>query len=207
MSLQEILKLLSGDFTFVKQESGSDESQNVFLLGVEKHADVVHVLELMLSSQITNEEQLGGITYLSMISPVPSQPVAAGKPAGKKFYYVAVGPKLLVVAPRKATAKAYIQQLGPGKLSDSLASDGKFIAARARLPKDLSTLNYVDISRVNWKEVLDQLAAIKFSNVDPARIEELKKMVPTDAFARHLHLAVGGMWKDRQGLYYDGYIE
>ena len=35
----------------------------------------------------------------------------------------------------------------------------------------------------------------------------MKNIIPAAAFARHLHSFVTGMWKDRTGIFYDGYIE
>ncbi|HMD33303.1 MAG TPA: hypothetical protein VKG84_15410 [Candidatus Acidoferrales bacterium] len=209
MSMTEMLKLLSGDFTFIKQEPAGDLSEGIFVLGVEKPADVRHVLELLLTSNITNEETIGDVTLLSVMSPVadpaPQKP-GEPKPRGR-FYYVAMGPKMLVVAHRKSDARSFLTRVRETEGTSSLGSDPKFQAVRARLPKNLSAVSYSDLSRVDWKDVVDKVAALQKTPMDPQKIELIKNMFPAAAFTRHLHSFVTGMWKDRTGIFYDGYIE
>ncbi len=211
MSMNDMLKLLSGDFTMIKQESAGDLAESVFVLGVDKPADVQHVIELLFSSNITNQENIGDVTLLSVISPfggtAPSGDGAAAlKPRGR-YYCVALAPKMMVVAHRKADAKAFLMQARSLDDSKSLASDPKFQAQRARLPKNLSALSYADLGRVDWKDVVDKVAAAQKVPIDPQKLELVKNMFPTAAFARHLHSFVTGMWRDRTGVYYDGYLE
>jgi hypothetical protein len=209
MSMNEMLKLLSGDFTFIKQEPAGDLSEGIFILGVEKPADVQHVLELLLSSMITNEETIGDVTLLSIVSPVVTPAgTAVGTPKAKgRFYCVALGPKMLVVAHRKSDARAFLARARETEGTKSLGADPKFQAERARLPKNLSALSYADLSRVDWKDVVDKVAALQKAPIDPQKLETIKNMFPTAAFARHFHSFVTGMWKDRTGIFYDGYIE
>jgi len=208
MSMTEMLKLLSGDFTFIKQEPAGDLSQGLFVLGVEKPADVRHVLELLLSSSITNEETIGDVTLLSVVAPVSGEAQKPGEPKPRgRFYYVAMGPKMVVVAHRKSDARSFLARVRETQAPSSLAADPKFQAVRARLPKNLSAVSYADLSRVDWKDVVDKVAALQKTPMDPQKIELIKNMFPAAAFARHLHSFVTGMWKDRTGIYYDGYIE
>ncbi|HXZ20688.1 MAG TPA: hypothetical protein VEG63_12115 [Candidatus Acidoferrales bacterium] len=212
MSMNDMLKLLSGDFTMIKQESAGDLAESVFVLGVEKPADVQHVIELLFSSNITNQENIGDVTLLSVISPFGGPPpsgdagAATLKPRGR-YYCVALAPKMMVVAHRKAEAKAFLAQARALDTEKSLAGDPKFQAERARLPKSLSALSYADLSRVDWKEMVDKVASAQKVPIDPQKLELVKNMFPTAAFARHLHAFVTGMWKDRTGIYYDGYLE
>jgi len=211
MSMNEMLKLLSGDFTYVKQEPVGDLSEAVFVLGVEKPADVQHVIELLLSSMITNEETIGDVTLLSIVAPVAT-PASAGagtdapKPRGR-FYYVALAPKMLVIAHRKSDVRAFLARARETEGTKSLGADPKFQAERARLPQNLSALSYSDLSRVDWKDVVDKVAAMQKVPIDPQKLELIKNMFPTAAFTRHVHSFVTGMWKDRMGFFYDGYIE
>jgi hypothetical protein len=208
MSMTEMLKLLSGDFTFIKQEPAGDLSQGLFVLGVEKPADVRHVLELLLSGNITNEETIGDVTLLSVVSPVASTTAKPGEPKPKgRFYYVAMGPKMLVVAHRKTDAKLFLARVRETEGTNSLGADPKFQAVRVRLPKNLSAVSYADLSRVDWKDVVDKVAELQKTPMDPQKVELIKNMFPAAAFTRHLHSFVTGMWKDRTGIFYDGYIE
>ncbi len=211
MSMDEMLKLLSGDFTFIKQEPAGELSEGIFVMGVEKPADVEHVLELLLTNSITNEETIGDVTLLSVISPVGGQ-AAAGAGTGTarasgRFYYVALAPKMLVVTHRKSDVRAFLARARETDGANTLATDPKFLAGRARLPANLSGLSYTDLSRVDWKDLVDRVAKMQQPQVDPQKLELVKSMFPTAAFARHFHSFVTGMWKDRTGVFYDGYIE
>jgi len=205
MSIDAMLKLLSGDFTFIKQDPQGDLSESVFILGVQKPADVLHVLELIFASNISSEETIGDVTYLSFALP---QPAAAGKAtATKKFYHLAIGPDALVIAHRKADARAYLTRAQATASDSSLATDPKFLAVRARLPAELSSISYADLSRIEWKDMVDKFSAFQNPAPDPQKLETIKAMFPSAAFSRYLHSIVTGMWRDRTGIYYDGYIE
>ncbi len=211
MSVNEMLKLLSGDFTFIKREPAGELAEGVFVLGVEKPADVQHVIELLFSSIITNEETIGDVTLLSVISPVGGTAPAAGAPGGTRptgrSYCVALAPRMMVIAHRKADARSFLARARQIDESKSLAGDAKFQAERGRLPKNLSALSYSDLARVDWKDVVDKVAAMQKVPIDPQKLETIKNMFPAAAFSRHIHSFVTGMWKDRTGIYYDGYIE
>jgi len=212
MKMSDMLKLLSGDFTFIKREPAGDLAEGVFVLGVEKPGDVEHVIELLFSGNITNSETIGDVTLLSVImpyggtAPASEDGAAALKPKGR-YYCVALAPKMLVVAHRKADAKAFLTQARKLESGDSLGSDPKFLAERARLPKNLSSLSYADLGRVDWKDVVDKVAAVQKVPIDPQKLELVKNMFPVAAFTRHIHAFVTGMWKDKTGIYYDGYLE
>jgi len=211
MSMNEMLKLLSGDFTFIKQEPAGDLSEGIFIMGVAKPADVQHVIELLLSSMITNEETIGDVTLLSIIVPVntaASAGASADAPKAKgRFYCVALAPNMVVVAHRKSDARAFLARARETAGTNSLGADPKFQASRARLPKNLSALSYADLSHVDWKDMVDKVAAMQKVPIDPQKLELVKNMFPTAAFTRHFHSFVTGMWKDRTGVFYDGYIE
>jgi len=211
MSVTEMLKLLSGDFTFIKQEPAGELADSVFVLGVEKPADVQHVIELLFSGIITNEEAVGDVTFVSVISPVGGSAPVPGKPGATRptgrSYCVALAPKMMVIAHRKADARAFMAHARTMEEAQSLASDSKFQTERARLPKNLSALSYADLGRVNWKDVVDKVAAMQKVPIDPQKLDTIKNLFPSAAFSRHIHSFVTGMWKDRTGVYYDGYIE
>ena len=211
MSVTEMLKLLSGDFTFIKQEPAGELADSVFVLGVEKPADVQHVIELLFSGIITNEETFGDVTLLSVISPIGGSAPVPGKPGATRptgrSYCVALAPKMLVIAHLKSEVREFLAHARTLEEDKSLSADPKFQAERAHLPKNLSALSYADLGRVNWKDVVDKVAAMQKVPIDPQKLDTIKNMFPAAAFTRHIHAFVTGMWKDRAGVYYDGYIE
>jgi hypothetical protein len=114
---------------------------------------------------------------------------------------------MMVIAHRKADARAFLTQARALQTDNSLAGDPKFLAERARLPKNLSSLSYADLGKVDWKDVVDKVAAMQKVPIDPQKLDLIKNMFPTAAFARHIHAFVTGMWRDRTGIYLDGYLE
>jgi hypothetical protein len=161
---------------------------------------------------ITNEETIGDVSLLSVVSPVgDTAPVAGGAPGATRptgrTYCVAIAPKMMVIAHRKAEARAFLARARQMEEAKSLAGDAKFQAERGRLPKNLSALSYADLARVDWKDVVDKVAAMQKVPIDPQKLQTIKNMFPAAAFTRHVHSFVTGMWRDRTGIYYDGYIE
>ncbi len=204
MTIPEMVSLLSGEFTMVGLEPTTELSNNLYLFSISKPQDVLHLLRAMLSDRITNEDQSGEITYLAVLSPLGPK---AGATPTRRFYYVAVGPRLLVVAPRKALAREMMSRFESADHAGSILADTDFQRARARLPQKLSGLGFSNVSRVDWKAVMDKLQqslAPQDKNKDAA---ELLKLLTPGVFSRYLHSAGGGWWKDQQGLYYDGFLE
>ena len=221
MTVPEVMKLLSGEFASVDLEPNLDFSEKMFLLGIDKPDDVLHLLRALLTDSIKNEESAGPVTYLAILSPLGAKQAGTAAPS-RKFWYVAVGPRLLVVAPRKAMARETMTRFESADHSGSLASDPRFLAVRSRLPQNLAGLSYADMSHTDWIKLQKQLLEMSntassqaaASATPPTREQEkakmageLWKMFPLQAISRYLHSSFGGWWKDKRGVYFDSYIE
>lgn len=221
MSVPEMMKLLSGEFAAVELEPGLDFSQKMFLISIDKPDDVLHLIRAMMTDSISNEEQVGPVTYLAVLSPLTPKKAGTAAPS-RKFWYVGVGPHLLVIAPRKAMARETMARFESADHAGSLLTDPRFLASRNRLPQNLSGLSYSDLSKVDWTKLQKQVeeysqaaatqAAANPSNADQKQevakiVGDLWKQWPLQMFSRYVHSSYGGWWKDRHGVYFDSYME
>ena len=221
MTLSETMRLLSGEFASVDLEPGLDFSQKMFLLGIDKPDDVLHLIRAVMTDSIKNEEADGPVTYLAVLLPLMGKQTGTAAPT-RRFIYVAVGPRLLIVAPRKAVARETMARFESAGHAGSLLADPRFLAARERLPKNLSGLSYSDLSKMDWAKLrkmvedaseagASQAAA---GQTDPSekqkaakKIGEMWKLIPLEQMSRYIHSSYGGWWKDKRGVYFDSYTE
>lgn len=221
MTVPEMMKLLSGEFAIVELEPGLDFSDKMFLFSIDKPDDVLHLIRALMTDNITNEEQADGVTFLAFLSPTSTKKAGTAA-ASRKFWYVAVGPHLLVVAPRKAMARETMARFEKADHAGSLSADPRFLAARNRLPQNLSGLSYSDLSRIDWSKLQKQIeeasqaaasqAAANANNPNQNQevakiIGEMWKQLPLRSFSRYIHSSYGGWWKDKRGVYFDSYME
>lgn len=204
MSVPEVMSLLSGEFAVVDPDPSSPLNEKIYLMGIDKPDDFLHMVRAMLTTTITNEEAVGPVTYLALKTTEKSK---TGTGVRSHFYYLAVGPHLAVVAPRKALARETMARfVAPGH-AGSLATDAKFLAARARLPKELSSIGYSDFTRVDWTKAFNFLESAGELNPQAKQLATLLKAVAPGLLSRYLHGTAGGSWRDQQGLYWDGYLD
>ncbi len=204
MSVQEVMSLLSGEFAVVDPEPVSPFNEKIYLMGIDKPDDFLHMIRAMLTTTITYEEEVGQVTYLALKTTEKSK---TGTSMRSHFYYLAVGPHLAVVAPRKAQAREIMARFATPGHAGSLAMDAKFLAARARLPKELSSIGYSDFTRVDWTKAFSSIEAAAELNPQAKQLATLLKAVAPGLLSRYLHGTIGGWWRDQQGLYCDGYLE
>ena len=221
MTLPEMMKLLSGEFATVELEPSLDYSDKIFLFSIDKPDDVLHLIRALMTDSITNEEQAGAVTYLAFLSPLSPKKAGTAGPS-RKFWYVAVGPHLLVIAPRKAMARETMARFENAAHAGSLSTDPRFLVARSRLPQNLSGLNYSDLSKIDWTKLQKQIeqysqtaasqAATNPNNLNQNQevakiIGDMWKRLPLQALSRYIHSSYGGWWKDKHGVYFDSYME
>lgn len=159
MSLVDAMKLFTGEFGWFSTENSVDFETNYYAVTIRKQADVVYLLRLLLGSNITNESTEGNATFFSLTSSFADRKTGAPR---KRFYYMAVTPTMLLVAPRKALLREVIARAeanpdaaaGAAAPGGILAADAKFQAARARLPQQLSGFSYMDFQRYPWEAMV-----------------------------------------------------
>ncbi len=217
MGIPEALQIISGEIATISlPENGNDsdtgnaldQQRNLYAVSIERPDDVVKIIQLAAGKNLTSETREGNATVLSITMPYVDERTGAQR---KRFNYVGITPNLLIVAPRKALLREALErataQQGPA--SGGLAGDPAFQQVRNRLPSQLTSLSYADLSRFPWQLVVDGL-------IQEANKKESGKLAPQEEQAlrafpklitRYLHLTFGGAWKDRNGIFMDSYIE
>jgi hypothetical protein len=212
MPLQDALGLFTGEFTSATTFSDDGTQQELYAATIEKPDDVLRVLRAALGKVITAEDSSGDTTYLDLLLPISQSPT---KP--KTFYYVAVTPKMLLVAPRKAMLREAIARLNSpssAALAGGIFADPEYIQLRSLLPAGLSGLNGYELDRIPWNKIaenLEERAGHSRSqlqvNSHTLDLASLFKQVNFDFISRHLQRSVGGWWENSTGVYFDSYIQ
>jgi hypothetical protein len=212
MSLADAFQLFTGEVASQGSFTPEGESQQMFVLTIQKPQDVLKILRLGLSKMITAEDTSGDTTYLDLS--YPTHDAATGQDR-RSLYYVAVTPQFILVAPRKAMVRDAVARISgkPAAVSEaSILSNPDFIRLRSLMPEKLSGIGGADMSQIPWDKVItryvQQMAQTeKQSNPkNPPSTEWLQSIKP-GMFNRHLHVIANGWWKDSNGIYFDYYVQ
>ena len=214
MSISDTLQLFTGEVASESSYTADGTSQQLFALTIQKPQDVLRVLRATLGKRIAAEDTAGTTTYLDLSFPT-SDP--ATNEQRRTFYYVAVAPQMLFVAPRKAMVSEAVARLNAGSATatipqGSVLSDAEFIRMRALLPEKLTGLSAADVTRIPWDKVAARFvlqmeqSAKESKQATPHSMDWLKLIKP-DVFTHHLHTSVSGWWKDASGVYFDSYVQ
>jgi len=208
MKIPDALELLTGEFASLTTSGDFDPTSQVYAATIQKQPQVLKLLRNLLHGQIASEEQESDTTYLRLTS-ASARSQAADPPS--KGYYLALTPQMLLAGPKKETLRDAIARLAAKDPQvASLATDPGFRRARTRFPETLSSLGYLDLTRMQWEKLIDEFSASlkKSQSSSPsaaAAVDSLKKALPV--IRRYLHTISNGSWKNRDGVYFDGYVE
>jgi hypothetical protein len=214
MKIPEVLELLGGEFASLTTSGDFNPTSQVYAVTIQKQPQLLKLIRNLLHTQIASEEHEGDATYLKLASAsAAASPPARGQAANppSQGYYLALTPQTLLVGPKKETLRDAVARLAAkDPPAASLATDQGFRRARARFPETLSSLGYLDLSRVQWEELIDQFSAGLKKNPSSSpsaavAVETLKKALP--AIRRYLHTISNSSWKNPDGVYFDGYVE
>jgi hypothetical protein len=212
MPLQDALGLFTGEFTSATTYSDDGTQQALYAATIEKPNDVLRVLRAALGKVITAENSSGDTTYLDLLLPISKSPTQH-----KTFYYVAVTPKMLLAAPRKAMLREAIARLNSqssAALAGGIFADPEYIQLRSLLPAGLSDLNGYELDRIPWNKIAENFEDRSEHSQSQIQVNSqtldlvsLLKQVNFDVISRHLHRSAGGGWKDPTGVYFDSYLQ
>jgi len=211
MSIDDALGLFSGEFAMAQSYSEDGSQQLLFAMTIEKPDDVLRILRAAVGKMIVAEDTSGNTTYLDLMYPYRDPATGTKR---RKFYYLAVTPRMLLTAPRKAMLQAAVEQLNSpsgGAPDTSIFADPEYIQMRSLLPENLSGLSGGEIDRIPWDKIAATFEAQmeqgrKRSNSSAPDFSWLKQ-INSDVISRHLHRRVGGWWKNSTGVYFDSYIQ
>jgi hypothetical protein len=212
MQIPDALHLLRGELASIMTAGDFDPLSQLYAATIRKQPQTLHLLRTIFARQISAEDHEGDTTYLNLSFLLPGSSAESPR---RHLYYVAVSPQMLLAAPRKRLLREAVARLAVSdKAGDAapLAADPAFRRARGQFPQSLTSLGYVDLTRVSWEKVIEGfLKASKqdgkqtsSSTADEA--QQLKSISP-DVLRRYLHTLIDATWKDRDGIYFDGHLE
>jgi hypothetical protein len=212
MPIPDALALLTGEFASVSAYSDDGTATQLFAVTIQKPEAILRILRAVLADKIAAEDSSGSTTYLDISFPYTDPQTKAQRTT---FYYAAVTPDLILVASKKPLLRQAVERLA-GQTSASPAAgifaNPEYAAMRSRLPARLSSLSGVDLTQIPWAAILanfgDQSAQAgkKTNGAQPPDMSSLKLLKP-EVIPQHLHMALGGSWKDSSGVYFDTYIQ
>jgi hypothetical protein len=212
MSVSDALQLFTGEVASQLSFTADGESQQLIVLTIQKPQDVLRLLRASLSKMIAAEDTSGDTTYLDLS--YPTHDPATGQDH-RGFYYLAVTPQFILVAPRKVMLREAVARINgkPAAASaGSIFSNPDFIRLRSLMPEKLSGIGGADMTQIPWDKVIIRYVqqmeqTEKQSNPkNPPSTEWLQSIKPA-MFNRHLHVIANGWWKDSNGVYFDYYVQ
>jgi hypothetical protein len=202
MAPGDLFKLLGGEFAAIHPEAGAPDHADLYAVTINQAPSVLALLRKTLANAILDERHAGTTDFLSL-----GGGCASAKPPKdcKWRSTLAVTSGMLVMGRNESAVEAAVTRLDQPAAA-TLAGDPRFAKARARLPESLSGLLFKDLQGVNWQRLLTPVAkaAAKETGQGPAAPVELPG---AKVFSRYLREAVGGWWKDPQGIHFTLYVE
>ncbi len=153
MPIEDTLKLFTGEITSVTSYSEDGAPQALYAVTIQKPEAVLRILRAVAGRMITAEDSAGATTYLDVAYPY-RDPVSGTQ--RRKFYYAAVTPNMILVAPRKAMLRQAASLLAsPAGAPAGALANPMYQQLRTRLPQNLTALSAADLTQIPW----DKLAA------------------------------------------------
>jgi hypothetical protein len=215
MPIDDALKLFTGETASVTTYSEDGTSQNLYVAAIQRPEAVLRVLRAVGGKMIVAEDSSGTTTYLDLAYPY-RDPVTGTQ--RRQFYYIAVSPSMMLVAERKAMLREAATLLashpaGPaGVLANAEAQQ-----LRTKLPEKLTGFSAADLTQIPWDKIAAKLATQaeqgskaqngSTTNSNASQAATWLKSMPPDVVSRHVHVSVGGSWKDANGVYFESYIQ
>lgn len=212
MSIPDALSLFTGELGSTVAVNADGSTEQIFASTIQKPQDVLRMLRAVLGSKIAAEDTVGKTTYLDISYPSKDPAVETQR---RTFYYVAVGPNVLVAGKRKANVKATIEALNAGggtSPATGILADKEYLELRSKFPEKLSGFGAADYRKFPLDKFLSSYveqmngAAKSPKDAPPPDVSWLKP-ITSEVVTRHIHMSVSGTWKDSGGIYFAAYIQ
>jgi hypothetical protein len=213
MPVTDALQLFSGEVASETSFADDGLSLRTYAISIQKPQDVLRILRAAAGSFIVGEDTSGNTTYVDLAYPYTDPKTGIKR---REFYYVAVTPTMLFVAPRKALIRQAMSRLNAkadaaAAPATGILGSGELAHERSLLPEKLSGLSAVDIVQIPWDKVAAHYSreiaeAAKDSTTPPPSFDWLQTVKP-EVVTRHVHSGISGWWKDSHGIYFDSYIQ
>lgn len=211
MSINDALGLFSGEIASASSYDDDGTAQQMFAVTIQKPNDVLRMLRAVVGTMIAAEDTSGDTAYLDLAYPYKDPGSSTQR---RKFYYIAVTPHLLVAGERKKAVRDAIGRLnanGGTVAANGIFASDEYAHLRSQLPEKLSGLSAGDFRLIPWDKIIANYAskaaeAKGSKDYTPPDLGWIKLIKP-DVVSRHVHIVVGGAWKDANGVYFDSYLQ
>ncbi len=209
MSLPDALGLLRGEVASIRPSAEFDTSSQLYAVAIQKQPEVLRLLRTILAKQITSEFSHRDASFLKISYPFG----ARSGSADPTDLYLGVTPQMLLGAPRKELVEEAVARLEPKDAgAASLTADAGFRQARARFPQNLTSLDYLDFTRMPWEKLSETIRegirkSGQQSPSEAATTDAWLQAISPALIRRYLHSLSTGWWKARDGIYFDAYLD
>lgn len=208
MSIADALALIRDEVASASSYSADGSIEQLYAVTIQNSDAVLRVLRAVIGSMVVAEDSSGSATYLDVAYPYTDPQTGMHR---KKFYYLAVTPQMVLIAPRKAMLRETVQRLGSQLAvapAGGVFANPEYSQLRSLLPGKLSAESATDLTEIPLDKLLAKLEmpsaeSAKEKNGPPPDLSWLKPEV----VSRHLHMVLSGLWKDSGGVYFDSYIQ
>ncbi len=200
MPIVDALRLFTGEIGSMTTYTDDGKTEQFLAVSIEKPDAVLRVVRALIGTMIVSEDSSGPTTYLDIAYPYMDPQTHQRR---RKFYYLAVTPRLLLAAPRKGMLRQAVGRVEGGTADPPPAgvfANPEYLRLRSQLPEQLSGLGAADIAAIPWERILAPFATEANQPPDGNRLKP-------GVISRYLHISVSGWWKDSNGLYFDSYIQ
>jgi hypothetical protein len=211
MPLPAALGLTTGEVAWIQNSPALDDTQKVYLLGINNKPDALKLLRSLMGDRITSERAEGNATYLKISLQGGQTSVGVTQ---WNFYYLAMTPTLLFGSSKSDVLHKYV---GQTPATPDVTQFKSLLAARAQFPEKLNGFSYFDFQKVDWpglkaKWIADANKAAQTAKSTDAtqtdkKLADWLVQVNPDVFSRHLHSMTGASWKDEKGVHFDEWLD
>ena len=226
MPLPDALGLLTGEIGWIQTSPTLDDSQKVYLLGINNKPSALKLTHTLFTDQISSEHTVGDTTFLkissrqgqSSTSPQPSSSGSASTTyslaSPPSSHFLAFTPAVLLVSENGDTLQPYLSH---PPASPDPARFKNLLAARAQLPQKLNGFSYFDLQKLDWPGLRAKWVTQAHQSSHSANSastagtqnnwENWLAQIKPDVFSKYLHTMAGGSWKDAHGVHFEDWLD
>jgi hypothetical protein len=211
MPVPEVIGLFTGEFASLQTSATLDPDKQVYLIGINKKAEVLKVLRAGLAERVAAERTEGDTTFLK----ISQGGIASGAgTASWKYFNLGVAPQVIVGGKADLVRETLAARRSPN--SENTSVPPTWVQARGQFPKMTAGMSFFDFQRIEWAAAKEKWMAEankksttkeKTENARADAFANAMKDLDPRVFSRHLHLATSASWKDAHGMHFDGWIE
>ena len=215
MPVTDALGLFSGEFASVQTDPKMETSKQFFLLGIKKKAETVKLIHTLAPDNIIAEKEEGATDYLKLSL---SNNKASAENIEKNAWHMAVTEDALLIGTNTEALHKAVAGREAIAGGGNFAATPQYMALRAKFPEKVNSISFYNFQKIDWvglkERWVEESRKLQTANGTSAKpgtkntsSADWLSQVDPKVFARHLHMASGGSWKDATGLHFDEWVE